>query len=187
MSSTHSPVPTQTCGHLLLSQFKAGCSPPGSPSQRWTGAHHSQVHDHCWHRPPGGRPPVPLLSRPAGTDGSPGATSLAVPDTPGSAGPAAWVPLPLAAGGLAVALPPGVHGAASGPLPAVKAGKSSAEGRARPGAGVTGAEGYQGSQGVGYDAGTRGSWYSPRRKGIRSLLEKKCGTKVGTEKLSSCW
>jgi hypothetical protein len=98
-----------------------------------------------------------------------------------------WVPLPLAAGGLAVALPPGVHGAASGPLPAVKAGKSSAEGRARPGAGVTGAEGYQGSQGVGYDAGTRGSWYSPRRKGIRSLLEKKCGTKVGTEKLSSCW
>lgn len=44
-----------------------------------------------------------------------------------------WAPLPLAAGGLAAALPGGAHGAASGPLPAAREGKSSAAGGPRPG------------------------------------------------------
>lgn len=96
------------------------------------------------------------MSRPAGTDGSPGAASLDVPDTPGSAGPPAWAPLPLAAGGPAVAQPRGVRGAASGPLPAVKEGKGSVEGGAGP-ITETGMGGCQGSQGVAHDAGVVGT------------------------------
>lgn len=149
-------MPTLTRWPFLLSQFKAVCSPPGSPSQYQTGAHCSQLRDHCWHRPPAAHPPAPPASRPAGSGGSPGAASPADPDIPGSAGPAAvgrgwvsqggqdtghppvhlptssivslWAPLLPAAVGPAAAQPPGGHAAASGPPPAVRVGKGSAEG-----------------------------------------------------------